>query len=403
MKILLSAYACEPDRGSEPEVGLRAMLAAARDHDVWVLTRTNNLPKLRRVVADEALLDRIHLEGIDLGPPARRAKRLGLLGLHWYYEAWQREAARTAIELDRMVDFDVVHHVTFASHWTRAGVSAVRKPFLWGPVGGGVDPIISLFPELGIRGALEDIGRLALRRISETRPSVRSLPRVATLTLVQNVETRERLRGAPMVRTLPNATVVHVGPVLLSSSRERSVAFVGRLTPWKGARLAVRAFRYVKDPQVTLRIFGDGPDRRSVERTASRLGLMDRVIFEGQVPRAELIDAVARSAVLLHPAMHDESPLSLAEALCLGTPVVALDHGGPAELVRWWPRSPCSLVAPSTPSSTAKRLALEVDRFLLRPLEGGPDPLKPDQGFEAGILDAYETVAGSSSRARRRI
>lgn len=204
-----------------------------------------------------------------------------------------------------------------------------------------------------------------------------------------------------MVCTLPNATVVDVGRVSPPNSRERCVAFVGRLTPWKGARLAVRAFRYVKDPDVTLRIFGDGPDRRVVERTARRFGLMDRVIFEGQVPRSELIDALAGSAVLLHPAMHDESPLSLAEALCLGTPVVALDHGGPAELVRWWPRSPSALVTPSTPASTAKRLALEVDRFLLRPFEVVPVPLTPNQGFEEGILDAYETVARSSNHVRR--
>jgi hypothetical protein len=80
---------------------------------------------------------------------------------------------------------------------------------------------------------------------------------------------------------------------------------------------------------------------------------------------------------------------------------VALDHGGPAELVRWWPQSPSALVAPSTPASTAKRLALEVDRFLLRPLEVGPGPLKPGRGFEAGILDAYETVARSSNRVQR--
>jgi hypothetical protein len=33
MKVLVSALACEPDRGSEPEVGFRTMLAAAADNE----------------------------------------------------------------------------------------------------------------------------------------------------------------------------------------------------------------------------------------------------------------------------------------------------------------------------------------------------------------------------------
>ncbi len=45
MRVLLSAYACEPNRGSEAEVGWRwaLELAAGGGGDVWVITRGNNL------------------------------------------------------------------------------------------------------------------------------------------------------------------------------------------------------------------------------------------------------------------------------------------------------------------------------------------------------------------------
>ena len=43
MKILLSAYACEPNKGSEPAVGWNwAQGLVKLGHEVWVLTRTNN-------------------------------------------------------------------------------------------------------------------------------------------------------------------------------------------------------------------------------------------------------------------------------------------------------------------------------------------------------------------------
>ena len=42
-----------------------------------------------------------------------------------------------------------MHHVTLASYWTRTGVAAVEKPLVVGPVGGGVDPPLRLFPDAG--------------------------------------------------------------------------------------------------------------------------------------------------------------------------------------------------------------------------------------------------------------
>jgi hypothetical protein len=42
MKILISAYACEPNKGSEPGVGRSWLVELAKYHRVWVITRDNN-------------------------------------------------------------------------------------------------------------------------------------------------------------------------------------------------------------------------------------------------------------------------------------------------------------------------------------------------------------------------
>src|SRR5512138_2192748 len=151
MKILISAMACEPGSGSELEVGFRAMLAAARAHEVWVLTNKDSIPGLRRGLEGRPEAGRIHLEGIDFGVDARGIALLTIPGFHFYYDRWQRRAAVRAIELDREVDFDLVHHVTLAAYWTRTGVAALDKPLVWGPVGGGVETPLPLLRELGWR------------------------------------------------------------------------------------------------------------------------------------------------------------------------------------------------------------------------------------------------------------
>jgi glycosyltransferase involved in cell wall biosynthesis len=109
------------------------------------------------------------------------------------------------------------------------------------------------------------------------------------------------------------------------------------LAPVERGRLAVRSLRYVRHPDVVLRIFGEGPEQGRIARAAHRWGVADRVRFEGRVDRDELLRTVATAGVFLHAAFHDEAGLAVAEALSLGTPVVCLDRGGPPELLRYWP------------------------------------------------------------------
>jgi glycosyltransferase involved in cell wall biosynthesis len=389
MRILISAYACEPGKGSEQEVGLQVMLAAAQRHDVWVLTRANSISLLEEYLAQHPLRDRIRLHGIDLHGPVRRFKRTGLPGLHVYYDAWQRLAAVRAAELDRRFDFDVVHHATFATYWTRAGVSRLGKPFVWGPVGGGVSTPAPLVRELGAAGLREEALRETVRRLAVIRPSHRATTRAAAISLAQNPSTAKRLRSERVV-VLPNALTVRLPRMNPPEARSTDIAFVGRLVPWKAGHLAVRAFRHVQHRDAVLRVFGEGPDMSRVRRAAERWGLTDRLELVGSLPRAELLREVQRCGVLLHPALHDESPIALGEALSLGTPAVCLDHGGPAEVARWWPTTPVALISPSDPESTARRLAAAVDAFLDDPPEPPAEPVLPVASFDSSLLDVYD-------------
>src|SRR4030095_11948440 len=93
MKILMSALACEPGKGSELEVGFRAMLAAARLHDVWVLPNKEDVPAILRAIEGRPEAERIHLEGIEFGVDVEGIALLTVPGFHFYYDQWQRRSA----------------------------------------------------------------------------------------------------------------------------------------------------------------------------------------------------------------------------------------------------------------------------------------------------------------------
>jgi glycosyltransferase involved in cell wall biosynthesis len=164
------------------------------------------------------------------------------------------------------------------------------------------------------------------------------------------------------------------------------------LIPLKGLRLAVRTLQYLRHRDIILRVLGEGSERRPVERLARRWGLADRVRFEGFVPRPRLLEIVAGAGALLYPALHDEASWSVAEALALGTPVVCLARGGPAQLTRLWPDSPAEIVASSTPNETAQRLSAAVDRFLDAAPPVPVRPVTPRVSFSDSLLAAYEAA-----------
>jgi hypothetical protein len=234
----MSALACKPGRGSELEVGFRAMLAAARRHEVWVLTSAASVPSLAAAIAGSEAASRIHLEGIEFGLDDKAFSRLTAAGFHWYYDRWQRRAAARGLELDRQVDFDVVHHVTLSSYWTRAAAAIVDKPLVWGPVGGGVETPWRLIPELGMRGLVEDMGRVLIRRPMGRVGPARRAQQQAGVIFAQNRATAGRLKSRGDVVILSNATVIDLDPVRPTSPRNtRSVEGA----PSRRASHAVRA------------------------------------------------------------------------------------------------------------------------------------------------------------------
>src|SRR3569833_1622416 len=116
MRILVSAYACEPGKGSEPGVGWFFVRHMSRHHELWVLTRQNNRERIEVELA-RSPLPNVHWNYFDLPGWMRRLKKVPG-GLYLYYFLWQSRASRTARDLHREHAFDLAHHVTFVTYWT---------------------------------------------------------------------------------------------------------------------------------------------------------------------------------------------------------------------------------------------------------------------------------------------
>lgn len=65
LRVLASAYACEPGLGSEAGIGWNWVRQIARRHDCWLITRANNVAAIEARAAAEGL-DSLRVVGFDL-------------------------------------------------------------------------------------------------------------------------------------------------------------------------------------------------------------------------------------------------------------------------------------------------------------------------------------------------
>src|SRR5271165_413242 len=133
-RILLSAYACEPGRGSEPGVGWAWATELARQgHQVSVITRAANRA---RIEGEPRLPSGPSFIYYDLPSWAQSVRRLPG-GRHLYYVLWQWFAAYALRRCFTTLPFDLVQHVTYVSLRYPSFMGSLGLPFYFGPLSGG--------------------------------------------------------------------------------------------------------------------------------------------------------------------------------------------------------------------------------------------------------------------------
>jgi glycosyltransferase involved in cell wall biosynthesis len=338
MKILLSAFACEPGQGSEEGVGWNAVVEAAKHQEVWVLTRTF----YRAAIEAELALrpnPNLHFVYIEpLGWSENFKGRQGGLQLHYYL--WQILAYFEARSLHRQINFNIARHVTYVKFWSPSFISLLPIPFIWGPVGGGEAAPKPFWADFSSKAKLYETARDWGQRLGESDPFAKMTARRSVLAFATTEDTAKRVRamGAKNVQVLSEACLSKAEIARLGEFEQPPadpIRFIsmGRLLHWKGYHLAVRAFAVANLPNAEYWLLGDGPERSRLQSLAQELGIASVVKLWGRLPREESLAKLAQSHVLVHPSLHDSGGWTCLEGMAAGRPIICLELGGPATQV----------------------------------------------------------------------
>lgn len=355
MRILLCAYACEPEKGSEPGIGWSWGRELAKlGHKVTILTRTANRRSIESFLDGKAgrggdwaknvtfayfeLPSWTQFAVVERVFPYEFGKHfLWHLWHYPYHFLWQKGALKLAKRLHSENSFDVVHLVTFATLRRAVFYGELGCLFILGPAGGGERAPSHLRFAFGFRNGLYESAREWSIWITRMNPAIRRMCNQAAVIYATTAESQALVPASAQSKV---HVKLQLGLESLASIAEQKprgpgeplkILYVGRFLYWKGMSLGIRAFARLalESPLVSLTMVGAGPEEQRWRDLARELGVSERISWVPWMRRDELHDLYAKHHVFLFPSLHDSGGLVVIEAMSAGIPVVCLNLGGP--------------------------------------------------------------------------
>jgi glycosyltransferase involved in cell wall biosynthesis len=372
VKLLISTYACAPNRGSDHAVGWNWTTEAHRlGHQVWALAST-----VHRAAIEQACREDSDLTGINWIFPevAGWALRGGVEPV-WertYNLLWQRAALRHARVLHHEVEFDAVHHLTWGGVRAPTFLGALGAPLIVGPIGGGETCPAALRDSFTLRSRIAE----RLRDLSNASITINPITggglQQAKVIFLRTVDTQQLLTAAMQRKSyvFPDMTLQRsqFGASRSLSPGPPRLLFAGRLLYWKGVHIAIRALAQLLPhmPQARLTIVGKGPEAERLTAEAADMNLGDRIEFIPWLPQPQLFALYDNHDLFVFPSLHDSGGYVVLEALSRGLPVICLDLGGPRQIVT--PQSGIVVgTAGRDTTGVAAAMAEEIQQLLAEP------------------------------------
>ena len=332
-KILLSAYACEPNKGSEPEVGWQWAVNIARKHEVWILTKENNrhtIDENRAVASEDIPWDNMNFLYLHL-PKWMVFWKKGNRGMRLYYYLWAKKAYKIAKELHKAVKFDIVHSVTFVSLTQPCFLYKLDAPFVWTVAGGeNINPVIGY--QMAFKEKMYELIRSLGQYKAKHSPRIRAAVKKASLIMATTGETEALIPeeyhdkvvvtsaiGIDKVRPMKRQTNADTVNVLLS----------GKFVYLKGVRIGVDAILKLVNhyDNVQFTILGNGPYESEYKNSCIKY-IGKKIRFVDKVPHEKITEFYKEHDFLINTALRDSGCLVAMEAMSIGLPIVCLNTGG---------------------------------------------------------------------------
>ena len=331
-KIFVSAYACEPDHGSEIGVGWHWVLEMSKYFELWVLTRKSNQEVIEHWLLKHPDTNEIHFVYYDL-PDKLRFWKKGMRGVRTYYNIWQSRTNKIVKKTMIENDIKIYHLLTYGNALWKASKYGMTQTFVWGPTG-GVDTIPKEYSKCYTSKArfIEWVRRCVVKTLSLNH-GFKKRCKNADLILCKSYNMQnavpEEYRDKAVLCT---DVAVDIKEQVVAENHVQPTKFlaVGKLDAWRGFDLLVEAFGLAlkENSNMSIDILGVGMDYERLHRIIKDLGVENQVNQVGEVSMDEYKKYMRDTDVVVNPALKEGAVTVSFDSMAYKKPLICVDTGG---------------------------------------------------------------------------
>lgn len=347
-KILISAYAISPFRGSEYAAAWNTVVNLAREHELWVLfgmsdDHMGDTQSLKKYLENNAMPSVTFIE-VPAGWLAGTINLLNKAGLGWFfyfaYYLWQMQALKAAQDIVKVVDIDVVHQLGPIGFREPGFFSKLGKPLVWGPVGGMKimeNRCLSILPfQAKLKYLLKNyINRYQLGYSARIKSAFKDADVIISATRLGQESIKKRFNRDSYY--LPEQAISTETDLDLSKSNplnnDVQLVWSGSLIARKNLKMCLDALSRVRQKNWQLHVLGNGPLKQVLENYAVEKRLSGKVTFYGHLPRAEALKIMTNADLHIITSLAEDNPAVIFEAMSNGIPTLTIDHCGMGDVI----------------------------------------------------------------------
>lgn len=341
LSILINAYACSPNMGSEPGMAWNWCVNLAKDCELHIITEGEFKDKIEAVLPTLPQGKNMHFYYNPVSDEIRKmCWNQGDWRFYKYYREWQWKTYTMAKEIIRQHHIDIVHQLNMIGFREPGYLWKIEnKPFVWGPIGG-----LKQFPSSYLEGAgikMKLFNRIKnivnIYQIKHDKRVDQALKKADLLisSIPDSYNAIKKYKGLNSI-IIPE-TGCFIDDNSIKRNKEEKVdddfrlLWVGKFDFRKQLNIALATMSKLKDKSnIKLIICGSGSDNQIsyYKQMAINLGIEDNVVWKGNIENSKVKEEMRKSDIFFFTSVSEDTSTVVLEAVSCGLPVLCFDTCG---------------------------------------------------------------------------
>lgn len=337
MNILVNAYACSPNMGSEPGMGWNWCVNLAHYCNLYIITEGEWKDEIENAITSNPFKDNLHFYYLPVTDRIRKiCWNQGDWRFYWYYRQWQKRALRKAQEICLDINIDAVHQLNMVGFREPGYMWILGKPLVWGPIGG-----MGIVNNRFLEGAPLKMRIIIFLKNLITKYQIKYSPRVRKAINTANAliaavpETQKSIEGYYKCKSLwiPETGCYDFNTISIDKRNRKDfhILWVGRFIFTKRLDIALRTIAEVKHlPNLHFHIVGSGSKKETAnyKELCKNLGIDAICEWHGKVNNRDVHKMMREFDLFFFTSIAEATSTVVPEAINNALPILCFDTCG---------------------------------------------------------------------------